>query len=117
MGKIKEFIKEKYESAKETMKIIKEETGKFIGEHPEVIVPIVSSAFALYVGATSLAKSNERDRIRACEVEDDITGLKFLTDHPMTNSEIMELGDRMTDGQTKGAALNEMGLLRNEENR
>ena len=117
MGKIKEKIKEKYNSAKETLAIIKEETLKYLGEHPEVVIPIITSGIGVFVGLSTLAKSNEKDMIGACQVEDDITGLNFLTEHPMTNAEIIELGDRMMDGQSKGQALNEMGLLRDERTR
>lgn len=51
----------------------------------------------------------------SCEVPDEITGLNYRTSHPLTNAEILELSDRMVDGETTGEALNNMGVLKTEK--
>ena len=50
-------------------------------------------------------------------LRDEVTGAEYKLKHPMVNSEILELSDRMSLGQTKGDALNEMGVLANEKKR
>ena len=47
-----------------------------------------------------------------CEVPDEITGLNFRTSRPLTNTEIMELSDRLMAGESKGEALSNMGVLK-----
>jgi hypothetical protein len=46
-----------------------------------------------------------------------VTGEEFMLKHPLRNDEILELGSRMIDGESKGEALNDMGLLRKERRR
>ena len=120
MVNVKEKAKELVNSAKEKVKKTKEnvkEVISFFGEHPEVVMPILSGLGMLTSGVVMYANKKEKDSVDACLVEDDVTGLNFRTRHSLTNAEILELGDRMIDGQTKGNALNDMGLLKDEKKR
>ena len=119
MENIKAKAKNLKDSAKEKAVNAKEKVGKFFEENKEVTSGLISFGFTLLPavvvaigGAIAGSKNPE-----ACLVEDDVTGLDFKTKHPMTNKEILELGDRMIDGQSKGDALNEMGLLKKEKKR
>lgn len=57
-------------------------------------------------------------KLEKCLVEDNYTGEDLLVKHPLTNSDILEMSDRMKeDGVTKAEALYDMGLLRNEKRR
>lgn len=89
----------------------------FISENPMLIIPIISGVTAIFGGAAKAISNAGNGRYDKCLVEDDVTGEEFLVKHPMTNDEILELGSRMIDGEWKGSALDEMGLLRNERKR
>ena len=90
--------------------------SKFVEENPSILLPMVSLAGSLvFNGLRMLAGGNDRNE--KCMVEDDVTGEHLVTKHPLTNAEILELADRMIDGQPKGSALDDMGLLRNEKRR
>jgi hypothetical protein len=114
---IKENIKEKAQKVKEKAIAVKDETVEFINEHTYLVIPILSGIGMVVSGIISTAGSQTERRREDCSVEDDVTGLKFMTNRPLSNSDILELGDRMIDGQTKGDALNEMGLLKKEKRR
>lgn len=89
----------------------------FISENPMLIIPIISGVTAIFGGAVKAIGNAGNGQYDKCLVEDDVTGEEFLVKHPMTNDEILELGTRMIDGEWKGSALDEMGLLRNERKR
>ena len=55
------------------------------------------------------------DSVLIKEVPDEITGLNYRTSHPLSNAEILELSDRMVDGETTGEALNNMGVLKQDK--
>ena len=89
----------------------------FISDNPMLIIPIISGVTAIFGGAAKAISNVGNGQYDKCLVEDDVTGEEFLVKHPMTNDEILELGSRMIDGEWKGSALDEMGLLRNERKR
>ena len=112
--KIKEKAKDLKDSVKEKAVNAKTKVGEFFKEHEEVTSGLITLGFSILPGAMvaivgAIAGGNNPE---ACLVKDDVTDLNFRTKHPMTNKEILELGDRMIDGQSKGDALNEMGLLK-----
>lgn len=109
--------KSRWVKAKKWVKEKGNEVLTFFTKNPMMMMPILSGVGMLIGGVVKIASSNGNDRYESCLVEDDVTGEELLTKHPLTNSEILELGDRMIDGQTKGAALEDMGLLRNERRR
>ena len=89
--------------------------AEFVSKNPAMVLPMVSMVGSLtFKGLSMLAGANQNDR---CLVEDDVTGEDFMVKHPLRNDEILELGSRMIDGESKGEALNEMGLLRHERRR
>lgn len=97
------------------------EVGKAIAEvlvkNPVMIIPVVSGVLGIVGKVASIAMGGGHNWNEHYLSEDDVTGEEFRLRHPMTNSEILELGDRMIDGQSKGDALEDMGLLRNERRR
>jgi hypothetical protein len=89
--------------------------AEFVSKNQAMILPMVSMLGSMaFKGLTMLAGANQNDR---CLSEDDVTGEEFMLKHPLRNDEILELGSRMVDGETKGEALNDMGLLRKERRR
>ena len=112
VGNLKDFVKEKTDA-------VKGKIDKFNEDHPDVHVIVSALSVPLAITVVTGIASNmiEAGANDALLVEDDITGLDFKTKHPMTNKEILELGDRMSVGQSKGDALNEMGLLKKERKR
>lgn len=85
----------------------------YLAENPNCVIPLVSIVF----GGFNLLMSSANKRNNNCWVVDNITKEKFLTKHPLTNGEILELGERMNDGELKGEALSNMGLLKEEKRR
>ena len=114
--KVKAKAKETKEKAKEKVKPIGEKVSKLCKEEPWFVLQM-----ALTVGSAlikvGLGAVDNRATLDKCLVEDDVTGCNYLTTHPLTNSEILELSNRMSDGETHGEALNNMGLLRKEKKR
>ena len=114
---IKEIVKDKVNKTKAWVEDKVEKTGKFLSDHPQLIIPIISGVGMLISGGYRIAANGNKEYMEHCRVQDEVTEEYFLTNHPLTNTEILELGERMIDGQTKGDALNSMGLLRNENKR
>lgn len=106
--KAKKKIKEKTDKAKETAGNI----FHFFAEHPEVTQAVFSGLATLGFGGIMAASRAGKQRLEACRVDDDITGERFLVEHPLTNDEILELNQRMSCGESKASALESMGLLR-----
>jgi len=97
---------------KQWFKEKKEVASQFFTENPQAIMPFVGGlATILFTGFKIVAGSGEK-RLESCRVEDDVTGESLLLTHPLTNDEVLELGNRMTTGCSKAEALNEMGLLK-----
>lgn len=107
-----EKIKTKVKETKDNLVERKENLMKFLGEHPELVMPLISGLTMLIGGGLKIASNSANKRLEKCKVKDDVTGEYYITDHPLTNEEILELSDRMVDGETKGNALKEMDLLR-----
>ena len=105
-------IKRKWEKAKEKAK----DFGQFVKENPQV-VPMILSGFGMLVGGGVRLIAGSGKNNESCMIKDDVTGCEFKTKHPLTNDEILELGDRMIDGEWKGQALQEMGVLKKERRR
>lgn len=84
-------------------------------KNPGLIVPMLIGGFTFISGLVNMVSGN--DQLEHCLAEDDRTGEKLLTKQPLTNAQILELGDRMDEGLSKGEALRDMGLLRDEKKR
>ena len=121
---VKEKVEKVEAKAKETKgKII--EGAKKVGkacndvftEKPDLLFKVAMVVGGTLVGLLSGAVDTSAERNKKCLVEDKITGCDYLTKHPLTNSEILELSNRMSDGETHGEALSNMGLLRKDKKR
>ncbi len=113
------FTKAK-KKVKEIKGKVKEFGGKVVDEalkHPEITLPLMSGLGMAFMGGVKAITSAGDKQLEHCRVEDDVTGQYFLTDHPLTNDEILELGEKMIDGESKGEALRDMGVLRKEKRR
>lgn len=85
----------------------------YLAENPGAIIPFASIIF----GGANLLINCRRKRNDDCLVKDTITNENYLLKHPLSNSEILELSERMNSGETKGEALSSMELLREEKRR
>lgn len=118
-------LKEKTDAMKEKAKEVKGKIvngAKAVGNgfvkvaesNPGAIITLGFSIGGAIIGVISGTANAESRKYEMCKVEDEVTGLNYMTKHPLTNSEILELSERMVDGQTTGEALDNMGVLRNE---
>ena len=83
-----------------------------------IITNMLLALGKMLIGILSGAVNMESSKNKQCLVEDDVTGCKYLTKHPLTNNEILELESRMINGgETHGEALKNMGVLRKERKR
>ena len=94
------------------LKNAKNSVLEFMTENPQVIMPLFTCLGAVAAALFHIATNAGEKRLEACRIEDDVTGEKLLAKHPLTNTEILELGSRMIDGEPKAEALQDMGLLR-----
>ena len=106
--KVKRKVKEVKKKADET----KESAFRFLAENPQITISLFSALGTIGIGATMAISKAGRRHYEACQVVDDVTGEKFLLDHPLTNEEILEINRRMIDGESKADILEDMGLLR-----
>lgn len=98
-------------------KALKQGTTEFIVENPAMTMPILTGLIMFGGGILKGLTGSSGKRLERCKVQDPITGEYFLAEHPLTNTEILELGERMSDGESKGEALDNMNLLRDEKKR
>ena len=113
MSKIKDKVTELKDKSKEKLKAIGSSVVNVMNERPDMIIPIITGVTGIVAGViTGIGNlcGVSTNCSESCLVEDDVTGMKFHTKHPLANSEILELSERMIDGQTKGDALNERGF-------
>ena len=111
---LKEKIKVKLGEAKFKAKEAGEKLGDYLEEHSSTVYTIVSVGGAVIAGTIAGIAQIGNGHRESCEVEDDITGLKYRVKRPLTNQQIMELGDHMIDGESMGSALDDMGVLKKE---
>lgn len=99
------------------------ETGKIfwnnLKEHPEAIGYFVSGLIT--IGGAGIALiSNQQNKVEeGCKIHDEMTGFDWVTTHPLTNQELMEVNRKLYDEQIKslGQALDEAGYLKKEKKR
>ena len=115
LEKLKNKGKEIIDKGKAKLAKGKQKVGDFVVNHPELVIPVAALGISVVGGAiNTIAKAGD---LEGCRVKDDVTELELLTKHPLTNSEILELNQRMIDGDPKAQALDDMGLLRKEKKR
>lgn len=117
MEKQKEVKLGLFEKVKLWGKAVKDGTREFIVENPAMTMPILTGLIMFGGGILKGLTGTGGKRYEHCKIQDPITGEYFLAEHPLTNSEIRELGERMSNGDSKGEALDDMGLLRDEKRR
>ena len=110
-------VKKKAEETKEKAVKKKEIIQETVKKYPQVVKPVLTAAGMVALGAIRTINSIEQGKIEACKVQDDVSGLDFVTKHPLTNQEILELDSKLMEGQTTGEALQDMKLLRKERKR
>ena len=97
------------------------EVGKAVVDvlvkNPMMLIPVISGIFGIVGKIASIAAGNGNSWNEHYLAEDEISGESYRLRHPLTNDEILELSDRMVDGETKGEALDNMGLLKSERRR
>lgn len=115
---VEEEKNEKFlERVKAKVKSFGDDVLKVVSDNPMLIIPLVSAVFGLVGRTVNMVSGAGNGRYEKCLCEDDVTGEDFLLKHPLNNDEILELGSRMIDGETKGSALAEMDLLRQDRRR
>ena len=90
------------------------EAKEFCEEYPGAVFSVLGTVATIVIPiVVAGAASSEA----ACRTKDRVTGCEYRTKHPLNNSEILELSDKMSAGMTKGEALDSMGLLKKERRR
>ena len=105
------------ERVKARLKELGEDILTKLDEEPRLIYPFVGLVAGVVVGVGKLIAGYSPAEVASCFVSDDVTDLSFRVKKPLTNGQILELGDRMNSGQMKGQALADMGLLKKERKR
>lgn len=103
-----------------TKEVVTDLTAKlivYLSENPAAIIPFLGVFGELIGAAATVYAGNAKKGNIACLSKDEVTGECYRLTHALTNDEIMELSSRMVDGDTKGEALEVMGLLKKERKR
>ena len=111
----KQKVVEKVEAGKVKAKEIK----KYFDENPEKFGACIGAlvTLALPIGGAIISfAGNDKE---SCKIHDDTIGSYWLTDHPLTNQELLEVNRKLFDGQcaSLGEALQEEGYLKKEKRR
>ena len=115
---VKEEFESKASKAKEKFDACKEKAVTFIKDRGEMILAVAPIVVPALVAIASGVATNSANKQKHCLVKDDRTGEKLMVKHPLTNDEIMDMGDRMeANDLSKGEALRDMGLLKKERSR
>lgn len=114
---IKAKVQEKGEQAKKWGEKKKNEVTETVKKYPFIVKPILIATGTILVGIFKTVNSIQEGKTNKCKVESDISGLDYIVKHPMTNQEILELDQKMADGERKGEALDDMELLKKERRR
>lgn len=110
--KAKEFAKTSFEKVKTGAKAVGDAAMEVLSENPILLIPVISAVTAVLGGGIKKLQEHNEDRIEACKVPNNLTGVDYQLKRPMTNEQNMEYESRLINGQTPGDALDEMGLLK-----
>lgn len=111
-------VEEVGSKAKEKFDAGKEKVDAFIHEHGETVLAVAPMALPVLFAIAGGVATNNANKQKRCLVKDDRTGEKLMVKHPLTNDEILDMGDRMeANDLSKGEALKDMGLLKKERSR
>lgn len=118
---IKSFYEEKLKPKAKKVKDKTVEGGKIVYEtltkNPMLAVMLISSIGSTVTTIVNTASKNREEEEDRCTTYDAYAGMDITTKHELTNSEILEMTERMKNGEKKVEALNNMGLLREEKKR
>lgn len=118
---IKSFYEEKFKPKAKEVKDKVVEGGKVVYEtltkNPMLAVMLISSIGSTVTTIVNTASKNREEEEDRCTTYDAYAGMDITTKHELTNSEILEMTERMKNGEKKVEALNSMGLLREEKKR
>ena len=100
---------------KETMTELMAKLIVYLSENPGAMIPLIG-VFGQIIGAgAAIYTANSNKQNKAIFSKDDVTGERYKLIHELTNDEILELSSRMADGNSKGEALETMGLLKHKK--
>lgn len=106
--KVKPKVKSGYEKVKETGKIVIDT----LSENPMLAVMAVTSVLSTAGTIINSVSRNREDDEERCTTHDSYAEADLVTTHELTNTDILEMTERMKSGLTKAEALNDMGLLK-----
>lgn len=112
-NKVKPGVKKGCEKAKKTGKIVVETFKK----NPMLAFMAVGSVVSTIGKVASDIAERKEDEQKRCTTYDAYAGADLVTTHELTNSEVLEMTERMKSGQKKVEALNDMGLLKEDKRR
>ena len=113
LEKLKLKAQEVVDKGKEQVKKV----GAVFQKYPEIVPLCISVGVSVIGGVAGIAKTNADKQREGCRIESEVSGQTYLTTHPLSNHEIMELDRRMINGETTGEALDNMQVLRKEKKR
>lgn len=118
---VKEFYQEKVKPKVDNVKEKAKKGGKIVYEtmtkNPMLAGMVISSVLSTAGTIVSVIARNHDEEEDRCTTYDPYAGMDLTTKHELTNGEILEMTQRMKNGDTKVEALNDMGLLREEKKR
>lgn len=114
---LKEKVKETGTKVKEKAKKVGKTFCEVCTEQPALVFTAATTVGGILLGVLTGTAAMNAEREQKCSVQDDLTGCEYKATHPLTNSEILELSDRLQQGESKGQALRNMGVLRKEKKR
>ena len=117
--KQKVSFKEKVQRKVDEWKTFKKKALDYFDEHPEAFGTVIAGLFTLILGGAGIVANRASKNEEKCRIEDERIGSYWVTDHPLTNSELMEVNNRMLEMQYEdvGFALEDLGFLKDEKKR
>ena len=117
--KQKVSFKDKVREKIEEWKKFKKKASEYFEEHPEAFGTVVGGIITIILGGAGIIARQASKSDENCRIEDEYIGSYWVTDHPLTNRELMEVNNRMLEMQYEnlGQALYECGYLKDEKKR
>lgn len=117
--KQKVSFKEKVQNWFKGFKLKLKKTSDYLDENPEKAGALFGGLVTLGIGLYAMVAGAAAKEEEKCRIEDEYIGSYWVTDHPLTNKELMELNNRMLESQyyNLGKALDECGYLKDEKKR
>lgn len=115
----KKTFKEKVSEEVKVWKMTFNNLKKDLSENPEKLGGLIGGAVTLGIGIFGLALGAANRREESCRIHDEQVGFDWVTDHPLTNQELLEVNRRLYEGQVDslGEALRQEGYLKDEKKR